>query len=141
MKHIKILVFVCLLALSTTVGNTFATTTQTQAPKITRTITINKATYTLNICNANEVSAVRIKIAISLKDSPLSTRTKTLSQIKLLQRLWTKACSQSVTITPTQAQPQIPTNTQQQISTPVSSFIVVKNPLFLEDLSSSQKTL
>lgn len=141
MKHIKIFVLVCIIALSTTFGNTFAATPQSQVQKINRTITINKATYSLNICNPNEVAAVRVKIAISLKDVPLSTRTRTISQVRLLQRLRTKACTQPIIPTTTPTPNQNTTTVQQPISTPTSSFIVIKNPLFLEDIPSSQKTI
>jgi hypothetical protein len=67
-----------------------------------KSVTINKTTYTLDICSASEITNLRTKVALSLKNTPLTTRKKVLTQIKLLQVFWAKSCTSNLPTTPQQ---------------------------------------
>ena len=107
-------------------SSTFAATT---TPSTKKTIILNNQTYTLNICDAKEVDALRLKVIVWLKWKPLLTKRKIYTQVRLLQAAWMKTCPIQGTST-TIAQPQVIQS---------NTFTVITNPSFIDSLPSAQK--
>ncbi len=106
-------------------SSTFAATT---TPPTKKTIILNNRTYTLNVCDAKDVDALRLKVIVWLKWKPLATKRRIYTQLRLLQAAWMRTC-------PTQTTPA------QQPQTPVdANFTIITNPTYIDSLPFAQKT-
>lgn len=106
-------------------SSTFAATTTNTITPSKKTIILNNRTYTLNVCNAKEVDALRLKVIVWLKGKTLAQKKRIYTQLRLLQAAWMKSC------------PSNPTTTV--VTTPDSNFTVVTNPTFISNLPTTQK--
>jgi hypothetical protein len=97
-----------------------------------KTIIINNTSYTLNVCDTNDLSALWIKVSLSLKWKPITAKKRVITQVKLLQTAWAKACINTL-------QPSNTTTIPPQIISTNNTFSTITNPTFLDTLSESQR--
>lgn len=109
-------------------SSTFAATTTT-TPPTKKTIILNNRSYTLNVCDAKEVDALRLKVIVSLKWKTLASKRRIYTQLRLLQAAWMRTCPTQTT-TPT---------TEQPVSND-TNFTIITNPTYIESLPLAQKT-
>lgn len=98
-------------------------------PVISKTVTFNQKTYTLNTCNLKEVYSFNVKARLSVRSFTPETKKKIYIKLKLLQLSRQRECSKYIDNEYTGVQKNSP------------DFVVVNNPSYLDGLSATQKEI
>ncbi len=129
-KNILISSLLCIAVISILFSNqAYAERLSTvwQAQSTLKVVTVNKVSYSLNTCDNKDISALRVKVWMSVRNADIKTKRRAFLQLRLLQASRYRECS------------AITQNTQQVGST--QWFAIITNPWFIASLSEADKAV